>query len=226
MRINIAIDGPSAAGKSTIAKKLAARLGYVHLDTGAMYRCTAYKALQEGLDLEDEDAVTKMLAETKIVLTPEGKVFLDDHEVTDEIRTEQVSAAASQVSKLRRVRQDLVRRQKEMAAAKGFIMDGRDIGTVVLPDAEVKVYMTASPEARAKRRYDQNIAKGLPTSEIGVIAEEIRQRDEQDMNRKESPLRKADDAAELDTSDMTIDEAVDAVYRLAEPYMKDEEEHA
>ena len=152
MRINIAIDGPSAAGKSTIAKKLAKKLNYVHLDTGAMYRSTALKALQENISLEDEQALAEMLKHTDIQLTVEGKVFLDGEEVTTTIRNDNVSLAASSVSKHPLVRSELVHRQQEMAKSKGFIMDGRDIGTVVLKDAEVKVFMTASAEARAQRR--------------------------------------------------------------------------
>lgn len=219
MRINIAIDGPSAAGKSTIAKRLGSKLGYVHLDTGAMYRCTALKCVREDISLDDEDKVCEMLKNTEIVLTPEGEVFLDGENVSDAIRTDQISMAASKVSAHKNVRRDLVARQQEMAAAKGFIMDGRDIGTVVLKDAEVKIYMTASAEARAIRRYKQNIEKGIPTSDVETIAEEIRQRDYDDMHRENSPLRKADDAIEVDTSDMTIEEVVERIYQLAEPFL-------
>ncbi len=223
MRINIAIDGPSAAGKSTIAKELAKKLNYVHLDTGAMYRSTALKALQCGIALDDEKAVCAMLKDTDITLTPDGKVFLDGKDVSSDIRTDEVSMAASNVSKLEQVRADLVKRQQEMAKAKGFIMDGRDIGTVVLKDAEVKVFMTASAMARAERRYKQNIQNGIPTSDIETIAEEIRQRDYQDTHREHSPLRKADDAVEIDTSDMTIPEVADAIYSLCEPFLQKEE---
>lgn len=219
MRINIAIDGPSAAGKSTIAKRLGSKLGYVHLDTGAMYRCTALKCVREEISLDDEEKVCEMLKNTEIVLTPEGKVFLDGEDVSDAIRTDQISMAASKVSAHKNVRRDLVARQQEMAAAKGFIMDGRDIGTVVLKDAEVKIYLTASAEARAIRRYKQNIEKGIPTSDVETIAEEIRQRDYDDMHRENSPLRKADDAIEVDTSDMTIEEVVERIYQLAEPFL-------
>lgn len=222
MKINIAIDGPSAAGKSTIARRLAALLDYVHLDTGAMYRCTALKAVRNGISLEDEESVCAMLEETDIMLTSDGKVFLDGEDVSTAIRADEISLAASAVSKLKRVREDLVKRQQKMAEAGGFIMDGRDIGTVVLKDAEVKIYMTASAEARAKRRYDQNIAQGIPTSDIETIAEEIRKRDYDDMHRENSPLRKADDAVEIDTSDMTIEEVVDAVYSLARPFLEKE----
>ena len=222
MKINIAIDGPGAAGKSTIAKCLAKKLNYVHLDTGAMYRSTAYKALQNHISLEDEEAVCKMLENTKIQLATDGSVFLDGEDVSDKIRTNEMSLAASLVSKLANVRRMLVERQQEMAKEKGFIMDGRDIGTVVLTDAEVKIYMTASPMARAKRRYDQNIAKNIPTGSIEEIAKEIAERDLQDMTRENSPLKKADDAIEIDTSDMSIEEVTERIYGLAKPFIEKE----
>lgn len=222
MKINIAIDGPGAAGKSTIAKCLAKKLNYVHLDTGAMYRSTAYKALQNHISLEDEEAVCKMLENTKIKLATDGSIFLDGEDVSDKIRTNEMSLAASLVSKLAKVRRMLVERQQEMAKEKGFIMDGRDIGTVVLTDAEVKIYMTASPMARAKRRYDQNIAKNIPTGSIEEIAREIAERDLQDMTRENSPLKKADDAVEIDTSDMSIEEVTERIYSLAKPFIEKE----
>jgi len=222
MKINIAIDGPGAAGKSTIAKCLAKKLNYVHLDTGAMYRSTAYKALQNHISLEDEEAVCKMLENTKIQLATDGSIFLDGEDVSDKIRTNEISLAASLVSKLANVRRMLVERQQEMAKEKGFIMDGRDIGTVVLKDAEVKIYMTATPMARAKRRYDQNIAKNIPTGSIEEIAREIAERDLQDMTRENSPLKKADDAVEIDTSDMSIEEVTEYIYRLAKPFIEKE----
>ncbi len=222
MKINIAIDGPSAAGKSTIAKKLAEKLGYVHLDTGAMYRCTALKAVRSGIALDDEASVCAMLEDTDIRLLSTGEVFMDGEDVSQAIRTDENSLAASAVSKLPKVREDLVRRQQKMAEEKGYIMDGRDIGTVVLKDAEVKIFMTASPEARAERRYKQNIEKGIPTSDIATIAEEIRQRDYEDTHRAASPLKKADDATEIDTSYMTIEEVCSAIYALAEPFLNRE----
>ena len=222
MKINIAIDGPGAAGKSTIAKCLAKKLNYVHLDTGAMYRSTAYKALQNQISLEDEEAVCKMLENTKIQLATDGSIFLDGEDVSDKIRTNEISLAASLVSKLAKVRRMLVERQQEMAKEKGFIMDGRDIGTVVLKDAEVKIYMTATPMARAKRRYDQNIAKNIPTGSIEEIAREIAERDLQDMTRENSPLKKADDAIEIDTSDMSIEEVTERIYGLAKPFIEKE----
>ena len=222
MKINIAIDGPGAAGKSTIAKCLAKKLNYVHLDTGAMYRSTAYKALQNHISLEDEEAVCKMLENTKIQLATDGSIFLDGEDVSNKIRTNEMSLAASLVSKLAKVRRMLVERQQEMAKEKGFIMDGRDIGTVVLKDAEVKIYMTATPMGRAKRRYEQNIAKNIPTGSIEEIAREIAERDLQDMTRENSPLKKADDAVEIDTSDMSIDEVTEYIYSLAKPFIEKE----
>ncbi len=223
MRINIAIDGPSAAGKSTIAKELCKKLGYVHLDTGAMYRCTALKALRKGLAMDDEEGVCRMLEDTVIELTPDGKVFLDGEDVSKAIREDEVSMRASDVSKLQNVRRDLVKRQQEMARAKGFIMDGRDIGTVVLTDAEVKIYMTATARARAMRRYLQNIENGIETSDVETLEAEIKARDEQDMNREFSPLRKADDAIEIDTSDLTIEEVTERIYEIARPFLEAEE---
>ena len=224
MKINIAIDGPSAAGKSTIAKKLAEKLHYVHLDTGAMYRCTGMKAKNTGIDLEDEQAICDMLKDTTIRLTPEGGVYLDGNEVTSRIRTDEISLAASAISKHPGVRADLAARQKQMAQEGGFIMDGRDIGTVVLPDAQVKVFMTASAAARAKRRYDQNIASGIPSESLETITKEIEQRDYQDTHRSASPLTKAPGAVEIDTSDMTIQQVCDAIWALAEPYVTKEDE--
>lgn len=222
MKINIAIDGPSAAGKSTIAKMLASRLGYVHLDTGAMYRCTAYKALEEGISLDDENALAAMLAGADIELTPEGTVFLDGRDVTTAIRQEQVSMAASRVSRHARVRQDLVARQQKMAAAKGFIMDGRDIGTVVLKDAEVKVFLTASVHSRALRRLQQDYGDKGTDEQLALIEKDIEQRDYDDTHRSNSPLCRAEDAVVIDSSDMTREQVVDAILRLAQPYLQED----
>ena len=222
MKINIAIDGPSAAGKSTIAKMLARRLGYVHLDTGAMYRCTAYKALEEGISLDDENALAAMLAGADIELTPEGTVFLDGRDVTAAIRQEQVSMAASRVSRHARVRQDLVARQQKMAAAKGFIMDGRDIGTVVLKDAEVKVFLTASVRSRALRRLQQDYGDKGTDEQLALIEKDIEQRDYDDTHRSNSPLCRAEAAVVIDSSDMTREQVVDAILRLAQPYLQED----
>lgn len=217
--INIAIDGPSAAGKSTIAKRVSHALGYVHLDTGAMYRCIGYKCHQLQVPVDDDEAMKRLLADTVIELRRDGSVWMDGTDVSKEIRKNEVSMMASAVSSKAVVRHDLVARQQQMAKAKGFVMDGRDIGTVVLTDAELKIYQTASVEARAKRRALENQQKGY-ACDYEQIKREIEQRDYQDMTRKESPLRKADDAIVLDTSDMTIEEAVNAVLQLARQAMK------
>ena len=211
-KINIAIDGPSAAGKSTLAKAIAKELGYVHLDTGAMYRCTAYKAKQQNIDWEDEAALVLMLKSTEIELTPQGQVYLDGIDVSSEIRQNDISLGASNVSKHAEVRKELVKRQQEMAKQKGFVMDGRDIGTVVLPDAEVKIFQTASAKTRAIRRYKENLSKGIP-SDLDKLEEEIKQRDINDTTRAASPLKQADDAILFDTSDLTEAEALENILK-------------
>lgn len=213
MKINIAIDGPSASGKSTIAKRLAKELGYIHIDTGAMYRCVAYLAIKSGIDLSDEKALGEMAVTMDIQLSTDGKVFLNQKDVTDAIRQEEISVGASKVSIYANVRQAMVKRQQKMAMDKGFIVDGRDIGTVVLPDAEVKIFQTASVASRALRRYIENQSKGL-ISDFELLKSEIEQRDYQDTHRKESPLKKAEDAIEIDTSDMTVEQVVSKIISL------------
>jgi len=214
-KINITIDGPSAAGKSTIAKAIAKKLGYVHLDSGSMYRCVGLKASERQVDYSDIDTMNKLLDDTKIELLADGRILMDDIDVSQTIRSNEVSMYASNVSTLQFVREDLVRRQQEMAKAKGFVMDGRDIGTVVLKDAELKIYQTASVEARATRRALENKQKGLEC-DYDKIEQEIMKRDFQDMNREHSPLCKASDAIEIDTSDMSIDEVVEKVLTYAQ----------
>lgn len=215
MKINIAIDGPSAAGKSTIAKRLAKALGYSHLDTGAMYRCVGYLAAQRGIDLHDEDALTEMTASMRIRFDSEGHVFLNEKDVSAAIRENRVSMLASSVSVHPRVRKLLVDMQRQMALDKGIIMDGRDIGTVVLPDAELKIFMVASVEARARRRYQEYLDKHIE-ADYDTICEDIKKRDDQDMHRAASPLTKAADAHEIDTSDMSIEEVCAAILSLVE----------
>ena len=215
MKINIAIDGPSAAGKSTIAKRLAKALGYSHLDTGAMYRCVGYLAAQRGIDLHDEDALTEMTASMRIRFDSEGHVFLNEEDVSVAIRENRVSMLASSVSVHPRVRKLLVDMQRQMALDKGVIMDGRDIGTVVLPDAELKIFMVASVEARARRRYQEYLDKHIE-ADYDTICEDIKKRDDQDMHRAASPLIKAADAHEIDTSDMSIEEVCAAILSLVE----------
>ena len=215
MKINIAIDGPSAAGKSTIAKRLAKALGYSHLDTGAMYRCVGYLAAQRGIDLHDEDALTEMTASMRIRFDSEGHVVLNEEDVSAAIRENRVSMLASSVSVHPRVRKLLVDMQRQMALDKGVIMDGRDIGTVVLPDAELKIFMVASVEARARRRYQEYLDKHIE-ADYDTICEDIKKRDDQDMHRAASPLTKAADAHEIDTSDMSIEEVCAAILSLVE----------
>ena len=211
--INIAIDGPSGAGKSSIAKILAKKLTYTQLDTGSMYRAVAYKAMMNHLDIENEDVIVDMLKDTDIRLTNDGKIYLDDTDVSDMIRTNEISLLASNVSKHAKVRKDLVSRQQKMALNKGVIMDGRDIGTVVLKDAEVKIFLTASTIKRAQRRYLQNQQLNI-ASDLDQLIKEIEQRDYQDTHRAASPLVKASDAIEIDSSDLTIDEVIDKILEI------------
>jgi cytidylate kinase len=212
-KISIAIDGPAAAGKSTIAKVVAKNLNYTYIDTGAMYRCVAYYAYKNHVDFQDEDRVCSLLKDMKIDMLPNGKIFLNDEDVSSLIRTNEISMGASIVSRYKDVREFLVASQRLMASQGGVILDGRDIGTVVLKDAELKIYQVASIECRAIRRHKENIEKGIE-SNLKLIKEEIAQRDYQDMHRDISPLRKADDAVEIDTSDMSIEEVVDCIMKL------------
>lgn len=213
MPINIAIDGPSAAGKSTIADLLAERLGYIHLDTGAMYRAVAYNALKKEIPLDDEEAIVSMIDEMELVMDTDGDVILDGEDISEAIRANEISMGASEVSKLQKCREAMVTMQQKICAGGGYILDGRDIGTVVLKDAPVKIYMTATPEARALRRVKQNEEKGLD-ADYQTILEDIIKRDYQDMHREFSPLTKAEDAIEIDTSDMSIEEVVDKAMEL------------
>jgi len=213
MKINIAIDGPSASGKSTIAKRLAKELGYIHIDTGAMYRCVAYLAIKSGIDLSDEQSLGEMASSMDIRLSTDGRVFLEQKDVTEAIRQEEISVGASKISIYANVRKAMVERQQKMVETKGFIVDGRDIGTVVLPDAEIKIFQTASVASRALRRFTENQSKGVQ-SDFELLKKEIEQRDYQDTHRKESPLKKANDAIEVDTSEMTVEEVVNKIISL------------
>jgi len=213
MRINIAIDGPSASGKSTIAKRLAKLLDYVHIDTGSMYRATAYKALKLGISLDDEEKLVAMLDQTAFDFTHEGQLIMDGKIVGNEIRNPQCDKGSSQVSRLQNVRVKLVSIQQKITEKKGFILDGRDIGTVVLPNAELKIFQIAFLLERAKRRYEEFRAKGSPMT-FDDVYEDLQARDHADSTRKHSPLKKASDAIELDTSFLSIDETVDAILKL------------
>ena len=207
--IRIAVDGPSGAGKSTIARAIAEKLSIDYIDTGAMYRAVGYKLLQKGIDLSDLPAVSAMLAETEIDFS-QGNIYLDGENINDRIRTEEISKQASACSALGIVRAKLTEQQQKMGEKKSVIMDGRDIGTVVFPDAEYKFFITASAEERAQRRYKELIEKGQDAVYEQVLTD-IKQRDHNDTTREINPLRKAEDAIEVDTTDMGIKEAVDYI---------------
>ncbi len=209
----IAIDGPVGAGKSTAARLLAKRLRYRYIDSGAMYRALTWKALQAGLDLDDERSVRRLADATSIALEPDGdreRILIDGQDVSRQIREREVEQATSKISIYPSVREVMVARQRHMAAQGGIVMDGRDIGTVVFPDADVKFYLTARLEVRAERRYLEVQAAGV-SRKISDLTEEIESRDARDMGRRASPLRKADEAITIDTSDLPISQVVDAM---------------
>lgn len=213
---NIAIDGPAGAGKSTIAKKLAKDLGYIYVDTGAMYRAMAYYFLQNHISPEDEAAIAKAVDDVNIsieYIDGEQCVLLNGENVNQVIRKEEVGKMASATSKYAVVRKKLVALQHKLAQTADVIMDGRDIGTVVLPNANVKIYLTASSAIRAKRRYDELVAKGQDCN-IDVIEKDIIDRDYQDMHREVSPLKQADDAVLLDSSDLDINGVVERMKEI------------
>ena len=205
----IAIDGPSGAGKSTIAKAVAKKLGIEYIDTGAMYRAIGLKMLRLGLPMKEDEALAEMLASTDIDFASE-RIYLDGEDVSDQIRTQEISKAASDCSAFGSVRRKLVALQQNMAGKKSIIMDGRDIGTVVLKDAPYKFYLTAGDEERARRRHVELEAKGEHLTFEQVLAQ-IRERDHNDMTREITPLRKADDAEEIDSTNMSIDEVTDYI---------------
>lgn len=216
IRMNIAIDGPAGAGKSSIAKLVAKKLSFVYFDTGAMYRTMAYYFLKQGIDTGREDQVVAHLDEIDIQIehkNGEQQIFLNGENVSKEIRNERVGNHASVVAKYGKIREKLVALQREKAASQDVIMDGRDIGTVVLPDADVKIYLTASSAVRAERRYKELQEKGI-ACDLKKIEEDIIARDEQDMNREISPLKQAEDAVLLDSSDMTIEEVTEAIISI------------
>ena len=220
-QIQIAIDGPAAAGKSTIAKKTAELLGYTYVDTGAMYRAITYKAIQQNINLQDEDNLTNLLKETSIELkpSPNGQlVFLDHVEVTEEIRSKEVTSSVSAVAAHATLREEMVKRQMEMGKNGRIVMDGRDIGTHVLKDAELKIFMSASVEERANRRYLENQKRGIETN-LEELKQEIALRDKLDSEREASPLIQAEDAIFIDTTSLTIDEVSNKIMQLAKERM-------
>ncbi len=217
-RITIAIDGPSASGKSTIAKSLAKTLGYIYVDSGAMYRAVTLYFLENNVPIDDADAVSEALADISIRFTRNERgncTILNDRDVESEIRQMRVSEYVSQVAATKAVRTEMVKQQHEMGKNKGIVMDGRDIGTVVFPDAEVKIFVTADIEERAKRRYAELKKKGNEVS-FEEILQNLRERDRIDSTRAASPLRKADDAVEIDNTHLSLEEQLELAQAIVE----------
>ncbi|PGT87154.1 (d)CMP kinase [Bacillus sp. AFS040349] len=218
-KLSVAIDGPAAAGKSTVAKIIAEDYSYIYIDTGAMYRALTFKALQEGIDLKDEKAVADILSKMKIELYPskEGQlVMINGENVSDVIRTNEVTNNVSFVAMHSLVREEMLKRQRQLAIEGGVVMDGRDIGTHVLPNAELKIFLRASVEERAKRRHEENMKKGF-SSNYEQLKQEIANRDKLDSEREVAPLKKAEDAIEIDTTALSIQDVV----RKIEDYLEE-----
>jgi cytidylate kinase len=214
-KLIVAIDGPAGAGKSTVAKRLAKELGYTYMDTGAMYRAFAWKARQGGVDLEDEEKLREVLRRTNVeLLDREGtpRVLLDGRDVTSEIRTPELSQWASKISALGPVRERMVELQRAMGARGGMVVEGRDIGTVVFPQAEVKIFLTAGPEERAKRRFAELQSQGKQVS-LDETMEEMKERDRRDQERALAPLRRAEDAVAIDSTAYGVDEVMERIMR-------------
>lgn len=213
----IAIDGPAGAGKSTIAKSLARQLGYLFINTGAMYRAVAWKVLQQGISLADAERIGKVAEDSLIELTGTVdalRVLIDGRDITENIVTPEISQAASQVSAISAVRRALVARQQEMGQAGGVVMEGRDIGTKVFPHAELKIYLDATSDARAARRFAEDSARGIAVASLAQMKAEIEERDQRDKTRADSPLVQAEDAVYVDSSALSIAEVVEKLMRL------------
>jgi len=214
-KIHIAIDGPAGAGKSTVAKKVAERLGISYLDSGAMYRVVAYKALEDGIPLTDEGQVVTAAQNINIEFDYAQKtVYCDGEDVTQKIRSPEVSRAVAIVATYQGVREHLVKLQRQQAEKVSLVMDGRDIGTHVLPEAQVKIYLTASAEERAKRRYLENI-NNMKNTSLEQVKQDIQNRDRIDLEREHSPLKPAADAYIIDTTALTVDQVVDKIVKIA-----------
>src|SRR5262245_46706383 len=211
-KLTIAIDGPSGAGKGTVARAVAHALGYRHVDSGAMYRAVGWKALQDGIPLDDEAALEALAERSRIVFSASG-IAIDDADVTRDIRTPALDKAAASVARLPRVRSVLVRQQRELGAGGGIVMEGRDIGTVVFPDADVKIYLDAAPEERARRRANDPAHAGMPAA-VSDVAKMLTERDRSDSTRAASPLYAAKDAIVVDTTGRAVDEVVKDVMAL------------
>ncbi len=212
----IAIDGPAASGKSTTAKLVAQRLGYTYIDSGAMYRAAALKALRLGVPMDDHETLGRVASSTAIELAGRGRgsVFLDDEDVTEAVRDPEVTEASSTMSTVSSVRRALVKEQRRIGRSADCVMEGRDIGTVVFPGAELKIFLVASLEERARRRFEDLAARGEDV-DLASVEADIEERDRRDSTRTDSPLVKADDAIELDTTDLSIEEQVERVLELA-----------
>lgn len=222
MKLQIAIDGPASAGKSTVAKLVAKKLGYVYCDTGAMYRATTYAAKRNHVAYDDDQGLKEMLEKTEIRFVPaepEQKVFVNETEVTKTIRLPEIANNVSTVSAQKSVRADLTERQRMIAEQGGIVMDGRDIGTTVLPNAEVKIFLVASVHERAVRRFKENVEKGIDTP-LDVLEKEIEERDYKDSHRKISPLTQAKDAVLVDTTSLSIEEVVAKIMEIIEKVQK------
>ncbi|MBI5972525.1 CMP/dCMP kinase [Staphylococcus caledonicus] len=211
--INIALDGPAAAGKSTIARQVASKLSMIYVDTGAMYRALTYKYLQQNRPEDFQELVDQTTLELTYDSSKGQRIILDNEDVTDFLRENDVTQNVSYVASKAPVRTFAVEKQKDLAAKKGIVMDGRDIGTVVLPDADLKIYMIASVEERAERRQKENEKRGIPST-LSQLKKEIEDRDQYDMNREISPLRKAEDAITIDTTSKTIEEVTEEIMAL------------
>lgn len=222
MKLQIAIDGPASAGKSTVAKLVAKKLGYVYCDTGAMYRATTYAAKKNHVAYDDDQGLKEMLEKAEIRFVPaepEQKVFVNETEVTKTIRLPEIANNVSTVSAQKSVRADLTERQRMIAEQGGIVMDGRDIGTTVLPNAEVKIFLVASVHERAVRRFKENVEKGIDTP-LDVLEKEIEERDYKDSHRKISPLTQAKDAVLVDTTSLSIEEVVAKIMEIIEKVQK------
>lgn len=216
MSYNIAIDGPAGAGKSTIAKRIAKELGFIYVDTGAMYRAIAIFYMDKNVSYDDEKLINSYIEQIDVAIeyiNGEQQVILNGENITGRLRTEEVGKMASKTSVYPRVREKLVELQRKLASTQNVVMDGRDIGTTVLPNANLKVYLTATPNARADRRYKELIGKGQECNYDDILSDII-ERDRQDMTREVSPLKQAEDAVVVDSSEMTIDEVVTAIKEL------------
>lgn len=218
-KVVIAVDGPAAAGKSTVSKIIAKKLGYTYIDTGAMYRAYTWYVLFKGVDPKNESECVKLIPEVEIELYPDGKVMCSGHDVTRPIRESLVSSNVSYIASYKDIRLALVELQRKMAEKSSVVMDGRDIGTYVLPNADVKIFQIASVEERAKRRYKENVEKGIKCTYEEIVAD-VQNRDRIDSSRAFAPLKPAEDSVQLDTSNLTIEESVDAILKIIEEKTK------